>query len=208
METQQPLVCPSHTTQYIVAVIIGIIVGVGTSFVYFKQAPASTVGNSYQDGYDAAKKRVLESPMGAMFRTPDDVHAISGTVTAISDNRITIHVQSANIFDENPALPERIIIITSNTKISKLSPVDPKVFQSEMEAFIKGMQSAKPSSQLAPPSMTISEAATIADIAVGNTLDITALEDIKTAKEFSPSQIYVQAGGAGQNLTPLVPIIK
>lgn len=192
MDQQQPLVCPSHTTQYIVAVIIGILVGAGASFVYFKQAYSSTTGNSYQDGFDAAKKRVLESPMSATLRTPDDIRTISGVVTAVNGNRITIHTQSMNPF-EDPTLDDRIIIVTADTKISKLSSKDPKVYQTEMNVFMKNMQSAKPSSNpLIPPTLFTSTSAVVADIIAGSIISVTAGENIKSTKEFSASEITIQ----------------
>lgn len=90
MEQQTaPLVCPAHTTQYLGAVIIGVIVGASASFVYFNQAPAGG-GNSYQAGFDAARARVEQSAVGGMFQTMEDIRSLSGTVTAVSGNRITI----------------------------------------------------------------------------------------------------------------------
>lgn len=73
-----PLVCPAHTTQYIGAVIIGIIVGAGASFVYFNQAG----GNSYQAGWDAARARVEQSTIGGMFQTMEELRSLYGTVTS------------------------------------------------------------------------------------------------------------------------------
>lgn len=192
MDQQQPLVCPSHTTQYIGAVIIGIIVGASAAFVYFKQAPASTVGNSYQDGFEAAKKRVLESPLGGMFRTPDDIRTLSGAVTSVSGNRVTIHTTSINPFEE-PALDDRIIVVTADTKIFKLIQKAPEVFKAEMDAFMKKMQSTKVGSSPATlPSPSTKNTADLASITVGATLNVTSVDNIKMSKEFSASEIQIQ----------------
>ena len=110
MEPQTPLICPSHTTQYIGTLIVGIALGAGATFVIG--------GGTYQAGFNDAKKLVTESPAGMMFRTPDDIRTISGTVTEVNGNRITIHTQSQNPFDD-PALADRIVTITSETKITK-----------------------------------------------------------------------------------------
>ena len=193
MEPQtQPLVCPSHTTQYIGAVIVGILVGAGASFVYFKQAPVSDTNNSYQAGYDAAKKRVLDSSIGAMLHTPDDIRTLPGVVTAVSGNRITINTKPMNPFDD-PALDERIVVVTTDTKIFKLSQKDPKVFQAEMDAFTKKMQGGKVSPQgLIPPDMFIKAQVSVTDITVGNTVSVTAKQNIKSVKEFSASEVQIQ----------------
>ncbi|MBI5400894.1 MAG: hypothetical protein HZB12_02175 [Candidatus Yonathbacteria bacterium] len=194
MDQQQPLVCPSHTTQYVGAVIIGILVGAGASFAYFKQAPASSE-NTYQAGFDAAKKRVLESQMGMMLRTSDDIRVLSGTVTAVNGNRITLHTQSANPFDDDPSLSTRTVLITSETKIVKLSQKDPKEMQAEMTAFMKNMQTIKGGTPAMPPEPFTRASATATDIAVGISLNITATENIKTAKEFTTSEIQIQSRG-------------
>lgn len=205
MDQQTPLVCPSHTTQYIGAVIVGIIVGAGASFVYFKQAPAPAgTENTYQAGFDAAKKLVLESPMGMVFRTPDDVRALSGSVTAVNGDKITIHTQSTNPFAD-PALTDRTITITADTKIVKLSQKDPKVMQAEMAAFMKTMQAGKVTTKpVTPPTPYTSTVVTSADIAVGATLSVTARENIKNAKEFSASEIQIQQNMASPIAPPAV----
>lgn len=192
MDQQQPLVCPSHTTQYIGAVIIGIIIGAGATFVYFRQAPVTTGENTYQAGYDAAKKHVLESPLGGMFRAPNDIRTLSGSVTAVSGNRVTIHTTSMNPF-EDPSLDDRTIVVTADTKIFKLAQKSPDVFKAEMDTFMKKMQSTKVgSSPATPPSPSTKTTSDIASITVGATLTVTAVENIKTSKEFSASEIQIQ----------------
>ncbi|HAS84529.1 MAG TPA: hypothetical protein DCS23_00425 [Candidatus Yonathbacteria bacterium] len=201
MEPQsQPLVCPSHTTQYIGAVIVGIIIGAVASFTYFNQAPASIGGGTYQEGFNAAKKLVEESSFGMMLRTPDDTRTLSGTVTSVQGNRITIHTQTMNPF-EDPALLDRTIIVTKDTKISKLTTKDPKVMQSETEAFMKMMQGDNTGLPTMPPEPFVRAPSDIASIIVGTILNVTATENIKTLKEFTASEIQVQ-----QNMTP--PIIN
>ncbi len=192
MDQQQPLVCPSHTTQYIGAVLVGIIVGVGATFVYFKQAPVSAGNNTYQAGFDAAKNRVLESPMGMIFKTPDDIRTLSGSVTAISGNKITIHTESQNPFDD-PALADRIVTVTADTKIFKHTQKTPEVLKAEMDVLIKNMQSAKAGSLPAtPPPPSTKTMTDIASITVGAVLNVTAVENIKMSKEFLVSEIQIQ----------------
>lgn len=191
METQtQPPVCPSHTTQYIGTVLIGIIVGIGLSFVYFKQAPASIGGGTYQEGFDTAKNRVLESAMGAIFRTPDDIRTLSGAVTALNGSKITIHIESQNPFDD-PALADRTIVITVGTKITKISQGDPKVFQAEMDTFMKKIQSGKVAGSPPVPPEPTRTTVGASSIKVGDTITATALENIRTLKEFTASELQI-----------------
>lgn len=182
-----PLVCPAHTVQYIGAVIVGVIVGAGVSFVYFNQG-----GNSYQAGWNAARARVEQSAIGGMLHSPEDIRSLSGTVTAVNGNRVTLHLQSVNPF-EDPALDDRIVTATADTKILKLSLKDSKVFQTEMEAFAKAMQAGKGAPQgMTPPEPFTRDPADVASITVGNTLSVSATENIKNTKEFSASEIQIQ----------------
>lgn len=191
MEQQTPLVCPSHTTQYIGAVIIGIVVGVGASFIYFRQAPVAS-SNTYQAGFEAAKNRVLESSMGMMFRTQDDIRTLSGAVTAVNGNQIIIHTESTNPFDD-PSLADRTVLITNSTKITRISQSDTAAFQAEMEAFMKQMQSGKGAGGTPPqPSEPIRTTVSASSIVVGDTLTVTATENIKSSEKFTASEIQIR----------------
>lgn len=165
--------------------VVGVLIGAYAG-------PLLNKANTYQAGFDAAKKRVEESSFGMMLRTPDDVRTLSGSVTAINGNRITLRTQSMNPF-EDPSLLDRTVTVATDTKISKLSQKDPKVMQAEMEAFVKTMQSGKSASKpTTPPEPFTRTTATVADITVGDILNITAAENIKEAVEFSASEIQIQ----------------
>ncbi|HAT68657.1 MAG: hypothetical protein A2481_04560 [Candidatus Yonathbacteria bacterium RIFOXYC2_FULL_47_9] len=148
-------------------------------------------GSQYQAGFDAAKNRILESPAGGALRTPDDIRTLSGIVTAVSGNRITIQTQSIDPFADSE-LAERTIIVTSNTQIIRISQGDAEAFNAEMEAFMrsleKGVRDVQPPAPL-EPTRTVVEASSIL---VGDTLTVTASENIKSKKEISASEIQVQ----------------
>lgn len=185
-------ICPHHTKHYIVTLILGIIIGAGMSFIYFNQT-YKDAKNSYQSGFETAKKRVLESNMGMIFRTPEDIRAISGKVTMISGNSITIHTESMNPFEEI-TLNDRIITVTKDTKITKISQGDQKAFQAEMETFMKKMQLGKNTGSLLPPTppQPVSAIVDISNIVLGDNITITSLENIKTSKNFTASEIQIQ----------------
>ncbi|OHA79335.1 MAG: hypothetical protein A2747_02750 [Candidatus Yonathbacteria bacterium RIFCSPHIGHO2_01_FULL_44_41] len=188
METQSPpLVCPSHTAQYIGVLVVGIIVGTCASFIYFKQVSA----NTYQAGFDNAKKLAQESNIGRAFRAPDDIRTISGAVTAVNGDRITVHTQSTNPF-EDPAMLDRTIVITKDTKIIKISQGDMNTYKAERDAYIKNMKAGKSSGATLPrPPEPILTTIDASSITVGIALVATATENIKTLKEFSASEIQI-----------------
>jgi hypothetical protein len=195
METKaQPLVCKSHSFEFIVIFIIGIVTGLSFSFLFFKQTQTSENSHidetsTYQAGFDAAKKLVEQSSVGTVIKTPDDIRNFEGTVTATEGNRITIHKQfSTNPFDDM-TLNDRAVIITNDTKITKLTAKDPAVFQTEMQEFL---QNSINTTSAIPPGTFLSTSANIADITIGSQISVTATENIKVMKEFIVSEIQIQ----------------
>lgn len=186
---QEPLVRPPRKTQYTLVIIIGIILGAGAVFMYFKQIPGViSSDNTYKAGFEAAKNRVLESPLGSLFRAPDDIHNISGGVTAVNGNVIVIHLVSTNPFDD-PALDNRTVIVTPDTKILKITPQDTEAFRVKMDAFMKMIQAGKGDG--VPPQQTHTTVI-LSNIKVGDMLAIITIENIKSMKEFPASQIIIQ----------------
>lgn len=178
--------------KYVGIFIVGLFLGIVASFVYLKPVATAPSGeNTYQAGFNAAKKLVQDSDVGAVFRTPDDIRTIAGVVTAIDGNRIVIHTQSRNPFDD-PALLERLIVVTKDTKITKTSPGDTKAFQAEMEAFIKKTQAGQGAGLTSPrPPVPIKTIVDVSSIVEGDTLTVTAGENVKIMKEFSASEIQI-----------------
>ncbi len=173
-----------HAEQYLGVLVLGFLLGGGFSFTYFNQA-----GNkSYQEGFDAAKKTVLESSLGGIFTTPEDIKTLLGNVTAIDGNRITIKVQSNNPFDDI-ALGERTVFIDNDTRIYSLSQKDPKVMQSEMDEFMKAVREGKNSP---PPQPYASSKASIEEIKIGDIINVTATNNVKTLAEFTASEIQIE----------------
>lgn len=185
---QQPLVCPAHSTQYLTMLLVGVFVGVGLSSIYVKQTSADT----YQAGFAAAKKLAEESPVGGMFRIPDDVRRLSGTVTAINGDRIAIHTQSQNPFFD-PALVDRVVIVTSNTKITKISSGDTAAFQAALDTYLKNRQTGKKTTGTPPiPPEPVVTTIGVSGIQVGDTLTAITTENISAVKEFTASEIQVK----------------
>ena len=173
--------------RYIGIFIVGIVIGSVTSFAYLNN-PQDT----YSAGFEAAKKLVAESSIGSIVRIPDDIRTLSGMVTEISGNRITVRTQSMDPF-EDASLANRTVLITDATKIVKLSYKDIKVFQDEWDAFTEATQSAKGGTPLASPEPFIRTPSGVASIAVGDTIGVTAEENIKTTKEFTASEVQIRS---------------
>ena len=190
-QTQEHFVCKEHTTTYVALFIVAFVVGVGVGIVAVPHLPPSLggVAGQYQAGFDAAKKRVEESNLGGILRTPEDVRSLTGFVMAINGNRLSLHTQSMGPFDD-PALDDRIVVVNGDTKITTLLPKDIKVFQAELANFSKNQQLGKNTAQ--PPEPFTQALASVSSIMVGDPLIITTLENIRTKNEFTASEIQIQ----------------
>lgn len=181
----------AHFSKLLVLAVAIFIAGSVASTVVDPYLP-SVLSNSkknYQDGFAAARKLVEESSLGNFFKTPDDVRTLSGTVTAVTSEKITMHLTSVNPFDDQ-SLNDRTVLITADTKIVRLVAKDIEVFQSEMAKFIATPQSISvPATFPQPYTQVIGNAQ---DIKAGELLTVTTSENVKTMKEFMASEIQVQ----------------
>ncbi len=184
METQSSL---KFLIIGITAFLGGAIVGMFTD--PYLPAPLSNTKKGYQFGFTAAQTLVENSSVGSFFRTPNDVRILSGTVTAISGDSFTVHLQSVNPFDD-PSLADRTVIVNASTTVTRLVPVDPKVFQTEMNSFMVTTQGTATNTK-APPASFTTVVANEADIKVGDSVNVSASGNIKTLKEFIASDINI-----------------
>ena len=180
METQ------SNTKYFAISaalLLAGVVIGIFAD--PYLPASLSNTKKGYATGFDAARTLVEKSGLGNFSRTPDDVRSISGVVTAISGNRMTLRLVSNNPFDDQN-LNERSVLIAANTKIIKLVAKDPKAFQAELTEFNKTPQAGS-----APQPFTQVIVGT-QDIKTGELLTVTAPENIKMMKEFTASEIRIE----------------
>ena len=194
---------PQNNTHFAKSLIIIIVVFIagGTIGVVVDPYLPSAISNAkkgYDVGFAAARKVVEESNFGAMFRTPDDVRTLSGIVTTISDNQLTIHFSQMDPFSD-PKLDDRTVLINDSTTIVTLVQRDTKLFQAEMSKFTEWIRLSSATSSkgvIEPMVLPTPFAKTVVDrtaIKVGDALTITAFENIKTAKEFIAKEIQIQS---------------
>lgn len=148
-------------------------------------------GGTYQAGFDAARQVFMNSRYGQIVAASDqqEVRQVSGTASAVDGNRITLHTVPVDPFADL-ALTDRTVLVAADTKIVKLTLKDPKVFQSELAVYTKATQT-KPTAVPTPPDKFVRTAISLSDIVVGDSLTIVAIADIRTAKEFTASEVSV-----------------
>jgi len=159
--------------------------------------------NTFQAGWEAAKKRLADSGFAAPMANLE-INNVSGQVTAIQDNAITLKIRPLEPLAD-PSLDERIVKVDANTKIYTLEQKDQAQYQSEMAEFNKKMQEQlktppqpgqapiSPADAIMPPEFFIKKEASISDIKIGITVNVVAADkDIKNAKQFTAAEISLQ----------------
>lgn len=193
---------PFNTTKvispatYLIAGVALLLAGaiIGVFADPYLPASLSNAKKGYQSGFAAAQTFVENSSLGSLSRTQTDVHTVSGTVTAIQGNRITIHSDFVSNPLEGPVVANRIVTIDTNTKVIKLTEKTPAMIDVEMHALIT-VQLTK---QATSTSVTISAepyiqtATNASTIKVGDSVTVTAGENIKTLAEFTAQEIQIQ----------------
>ncbi|HUY05174.1 MAG TPA: hypothetical protein VMV62_00405 [Candidatus Paceibacterota bacterium] len=184
METQLKA---KYLTLGIVLFLAGTVAGVYAD--PYLPASVSNAKKSYQSGFVAARTLVENSNLGNFFKTPDDVRSISGTVTAVSSAGLTLHTSSESPFDDL-SLTERTVTVDTSTAVVRLTQKDPKVFQSELDAFMKTAQVGS-STAMGYPSPFVQMPAGFENIKVGDTVIVTAADNIRTKSGFAASSIQI-----------------
>lgn len=189
------------TTKTLIATIILIILFFGTGiFLGTKIKKTSAPGsqeNTYQSGWDAAKKQLEKKGIGNV-PAGMEIRNLSGTIDLISGDTITLKdVTSANLLSD-PGLDIRTVHVSSDTKFYQLTQKDGAQFQKEMEDFQKKMQEQTGNDPLAnqpiaPPQPQDKKEITIAELKVGQLVEIISADNIGEKKEFTATEITTQA---------------
>jgi len=159
--------------------------------------------NTFQAGWEAAKKRLADSGFAAPMANLE-IKNVSGQAIAVQGDAITLKIGPLEPLAD-PSLDERTINVDANTKIYILEQKDQTQYQSEMAEFNKKMQEqlknppkpgetpAAAAGAIMPPEFFVKKEASISDIKVGMNINVIAADkDIKNAKQFSAAEINLQ----------------
>lgn len=174
----------------IVLVVLIIGVFVGTSLNGKKGGE-----NTYQAGWDAAKKRLVES--GYAMPMIADVMNISGEVTEVKSDGVTVKIRPLEPLAD-PALDIRTVTFDANTKFIRMVQKDPVQYQKEVQAYNLKMQQSAGKAPVAavnlgvPPQMFEQTDVKSSDIKKGDQVTISATQNIKDAKTFVAATVTLQ----------------
>ncbi|MFA6995582.1 MAG: hypothetical protein WC249_04260 [Patescibacteria group bacterium] len=177
-------------------------------------------GNTYQAGYDAAKKRLADSGFVPMMNF--EVKNVSGKVTAVKNKAITLKIRPLEPLAD-PSLDVRTVTVDANTKIYISEQKDQALYQKEMADFNKKMQaqiknmpkpgetptaSITPSAPIMPPEPMVKKEASLTDIKVGAMINIVAVDkDIKNSGTFVAAEITLQSSPVGTPSATPAPVV-
>lgn len=175
--------------------------GIGIQIGSGKNIPNQNIksGNdTYQAGWNAAKARLNQSPIGMAIPAGMEIKNISGTIQKIDGNKLTVKINPLEPLAD-PDLDTRIITADASTKINLAVQRDQVQFQKEMQAFQDKMM--KPQTQTDPtqvPDMSMppmsfeNKVISLTELKENQQVMITTNENIKDKKEFVATQIDAQ----------------
>jgi len=181
----------------IIFFVIGIFVGTKINKVALPQGAASDAQNTYQSGWIAAMKSLEAS--GAVPAIPEgiSVKQLSGTIKSISGSTVTLSISTPGLA-ATPELATRTVTIDGNTKIEQWVQRDPADIQKDLEAFNAQLATLKnspstPGNIPTPPQTQNKQDANISDLKVGQSISVTSADDVKSAQQFTATEIDIQA---------------
>lgn len=173
---------------------------VGTPFV---SMVGGRMSGSFEEGYNHARGLLAKS--GLVPPTSGKVVSINGTVTSVSDSKLTMKVLGRVVM--NPLDPqgpeERTIVVDDKTAIVTNTPFTNEENEAAMKKFQDEMKAGKPAT---PPQLFKEEAKKISDIKADSQITVFAEDDISVASTIKATKIVIlQASAVGMPPVPATP---
>lgn len=141
-------------------------------------------------GTQAEPMQVMQSSSaGVVIGSVDELHNLFGSVTKINGNNFTLRIQ-----ETTGTIPDRTVLVTSETRITKATQKDQATLNSEIADFNKKVEDAKKKPQLVlQPDMFIYNDTDASAVGIGDNVKVTATENINTKRSFIASEIQIQS---------------
>jgi hypothetical protein len=173
-------------------VILAIGIAIGSFSINKGGSNPAGSANTFQAGWDAAKKRLADT--GYAFPTMAEMVSVAGITESVSDNGMIVKIRPLEPLAD-PALDTRTVQFDANTKFYQIEQKDPIEYQKEVNAFNLKLK-ANPTALATIPGGTLQPftktTVTAKAIKTGMTVSITAASNIKEAKEFVAKEVTVQ----------------
>lgn len=152
--------------------------------------------DTFQAGWEAAKQRLAETGSYYMIDVNNPVLEINGSIKKIENNKITVIIRPFGPLDE-PALDERVVIVSNNTTIVQMVEKDDTKFNQEVAEYNQKYKDFLGRASLpAPyPSKLTEKTITISDLRADQVVRVETEDNIREVKEFPAKKITVQFSG-------------
>ncbi len=177
----------SYTTFIIVAVVSLVIGGVAGFFGAMYYSPMMNSNN-----LNMANNQMDMNLGDNQMPVQPIIHSIIGTIKSVSGDTFVLSVNS-KMFGSN--ISERTVSINSKTVFLKLTHKDRAVFQKEIDAFMKKMNSASSSvdinNAMVPPMPYTEKTVSSQKLTEGMNVMVLSDENIKDKASFTASKIEI-----------------
>ncbi len=182
----------------VILILLFLVTGILVGAKFKKTASPSGQENTYQAGWDAAKKELTEKCNNTKNNSVASTKSLSGVIKEI--NGQTISLENAFISDKttntisNPT--SLTISVSGNTKFYQITQKDKTQFQQEMDDFQKKIQekingnSSNDSQPLTSPQAQEKKELTLSDLKTG-LFALIELDDNSTDKNYIAKEIDV-----------------
>ena len=178
-----------------VVAILAIGIFIGTMIPKKIKTSSGNKNDSFQAGWNAAKARLSQSPMGMVLSDDAEIKNVSGIIQKISNSKLMIKINLLEPLSD-PDLDDRMINVDSNTKIFLFVPKSQTQIEKEMQEFNDKMKNqatmAENSQLLTPPSPIEKKEIRLTDLKENQRVEVMAGENIKDKKEFVAVEIDAQ----------------
>ena len=175
-------------SKYIVILLTTLVIGFGLGF--FTQKLTAT---TQKDPEIARLRSQIEKAKRFFPPEQSAINTLSGTIKTVSGRSIALDVNLPNPFQDVPLL--RTVRITDKTTIIKFEQKDPAIFRTESLEFqrktVKLPTGPGSSVQLVPPSPFREKPGALADLKIGQSVSVTANEDIAAKESFDAASINI-----------------
>lgn len=178
--------------------VVGFVLGYGSGRVSTGTPlnPLSGQKGGYEAGYQAAMQKIAAS--GILPPSPQAASSLVGTVTAVEDGRLRIEVDTFGLdpLGQKSLPKERTVVVGAETRLAKLVEIAPEEYEAALKAYQEAAAAFTPDPEdptppPLPPSAFKETAVAIADIKVGDTVNVTSAEDILAAATIQATSVVI-----------------
>lgn len=175
----------------VLCLIVGLVLGFTGERIF--TGKSKNAGNT-----EAVKARLIA--MGTFPQQMSEVKQLSGSITSVDGDRLTVALSYPRDPFGDPSLDERTVTIDDNTKITIVAQKDQKVFEKELALYQSEMKAIKPGAVIdpskmpTPPQVFDKKTGERSSLKVGQTVSITTAENVKDEKSFIALALDVSPG--------------